>query len=188
VPSNLTKYETYRLLHGYSSFQSSHSLHPTACMQRPRSPSTRAVFKGPFDSMSRPGKARGSHSASPEHDEDADYRLALRLSEELNGDQAATSYAGPGCNDDFDYALALELQYGSFVEAPMEELNASGPSLESGWKGEEPQTASRHLQNSFSISSLLNALCADRLSFDQNSMSARCSKIGGMRRRHSHLL
>jgi hypothetical protein len=44
--------------------------------------------------MSPPGKARQFRSASPEHDEDTDYKLALRLSEELNGDPSAPSYSG----------------------------------------------------------------------------------------------
>jgi hypothetical protein len=45
-----------------------------------------------------------------EHDEDADYQLALRLSEELNSEQTPSN-AGPSQqpshNDEADFAYAL---------------------------------------------------------------------------------
>jgi hypothetical protein len=93
--------------------------------------------------MSLPGKARRSFSASPEHDEDADYQLALRLSEELNGEHPAPSYAGPAqqpdCDDDADYALALELQFGDSSRVHMEEQGASSSGFKRGREGKTPQ-------------------------------------------------
>jgi hypothetical protein len=89
--------------------------------------------------MSLPGKARRSFSASPEHDADADYQLALQLSEELNGEHPAPSYACPAqqpdCDDDADYALALELQFGDSSRVHMEEQGASSSGSKRGREG-----------------------------------------------------
>lgn len=93
--------------------------------------------------MSRPGKARRSRSASPEHDEDADYQLALQLSKEINGGQATTSGAGPSqqkpsYNDDDDFAYALQLQFGEANGPRHTKGDASAPNRSSRWDQRAP--------------------------------------------------
>jgi hypothetical protein len=112
--------------------------------------------------MSRHGKARRSQSASPDQDNDADYQLALRIAEEMNGEQATPSGAGPsqhsGYDDEADFAYALELQFGDsngphHAEEDASSFNPasrskrSAPPLEASpctYKKDQPKIASYH--------------------------------------------
>ncbi|KAL5117759.1 hypothetical protein ACEQ8H_004369 [Pleosporales sp. CAS-2024a] len=88
--------------------------------------------------MSPPGKADGPHAASTEFDEDADYQLALRLSQEMNGPShaggvghdassqridnahaAADDDDDDKASDDSDFAYAVRLQFEESNAAPL---------------------------------------------------------------------
>ncbi|KAF1913835.1 hypothetical protein BDU57DRAFT_520884 [Ampelomyces quisqualis] len=80
--------------------------------------------------MSRNGKSRWDSSDYPQDDEDPDFLEALRLSRELNDGPA--SIFGPSSkpahydeDDDFAYAYALELQFGTSHDAQPAQGHAS---------------------------------------------------------------
>jgi hypothetical protein len=75
-----------------------------------------------------------SQHNSTSHDEDADYKLALQLSKELNGEQlplkSAAEKEQADYNSDADFAYALELQFGDANKPYDDELHVTnaGPS------------------------------------------------------------
>jgi len=111
--------------------------------------------------MSRSNKARRSRAGSPQHDEESDYQIALRLSEELNGGTLPLSSASkpgpdPVYDADADFAYALEMQFndanGPYAGAGQASASHSGPTLRGGAsRSENPPWAQKENEDEAKI-------------------------------------
>jgi hypothetical protein len=121
-----------------------------------------------------------------DYEDDIDYQLALRLSEELNSEQTPSSAGGsqqPKYDDEADFAYALQLQFGESIEAHQDRGEASASN--SGFSRTDQQDmssrASKEYQSKTATyhSEATNGMTFGSLAaFLEHVKSAQCPRCG----------